>query len=82
MSAAADLDVHRAWLALLAAVLDGDCDQRVHELLCHDDDPHHALEVAHHAAHKMVNSIDLQDHPAMRADLAAELLELADGEQP
>lgn len=77
MSEGGDLDVHRAYLALLLAVLDGDCQGRVHELLCHPDDPHFAVKVAHHAAHKMVASIDQADHPEMRADVAAELLELA-----
>jgi len=79
---AADTDAHRGYLALLLAVLDGDCDARAHELLCRDDDPHYALEVAHHAAHKMVDSIDVEDHGAMREDLAAELLDLAGGEDP
>jgi len=40
------------------------------------------LVVAHHAAHKMVDSIDVEDHGAMREDLAAELLDLAGGEDP
>ena len=76
-----EADVHRSYLALLLAVLDRSCDQRAHELLCRDDDPHFAVEVAHHAAHKMVDSIDQGDHGAMREDLAAELLDLA-GEDP
>lgn len=69
--------IHRAYLALLVAALDGDCDARVHELLCRDDNPHFALEVAHHAAHKLVASFDHEDHHEMRADLAAELHDLA-----
>lgn len=75
-------DVHRAYLALLLAVLDGDCEGRAHELLCRDDDPHFALEVAHHACHKMVASFDLADHAEMRGDLMDELLELAGGDAP
>lgn len=75
----AEDDVHRAWLALLVAVLDRSCDDRAHQLLCHQDDPHFALEVAHHAAHQMVASIDQADHGQMREDLAAELLDLAGG---
>lgn len=72
-----DPDGSRAALALMVAVLDGDCDQRLHELLCVDDDPHLALRAAHHLAHLMVGSIDPDDHVEMRADIAAELLERA-----
>ena len=75
-----DPDGSRAALALMVAVLDGDCDTRLHELLCVDDDPHLALRAAHHLAHLMVGSIDEEDHPEMRADIAAELLQRA-GEQ-
>ncbi|TYB97130.1 hypothetical protein FXF53_20515 [Micromonospora sp. WP24] len=71
-----DHQAHRTYLALLLAVLDGDCDQRTHQLLCHTD-PHHAADVAHHAAHTMVNSIDPADHDEMRADITTELLHLA-----
>ncbi len=77
MTPASDPDVHRAYLALLVAVLDGHCDTRAHDLLCDQDDPHYAVRVAHHAAHQLVASVDQADHPAMRQDLAAELLALA-----
>ena len=70
-------DVHRTRLALLVAVLDGDCQQRVHDLLCDPGAPHLAVEVAHRLAHDLVASIDRDDHGAMRDDLAAELLHLA-----
>ncbi|MDZ5441753.1 hypothetical protein U2F26_03275 [Micromonospora sp. 4G57] len=72
-----DQQTHRTYLALLLAVLDDDCDQRTHQLLCHTADPHHAADVAHHAAHRMVASIDPTDHAEMRADIAHELLQLA-----
>lgn len=72
-----DRAVQRAYLALLLAILDGECEQRLHDLLCTVDDPHLALEVAHHAAHRMVDSIDPGDHAEMHADIAAELLGLA-----
>lgn len=72
-----DLAVARARLALLVAVLDGDCDQRAHDLLCPPDRPHLALEVAHRLAHDLVASIDHEDHAEMRANIAAELLALA-----
>ena len=72
-----DPDGSRAALALMVAVLDGDCDQRLHELLCVADDPHLALRAAHHLAHLFVGSIDAEDHAEMRADLAADLLQRA-----
>jgi hypothetical protein len=72
-----DPEVHRAALALYVAVLDGACDERAHELLCRADDPHFAVTVAHHLAHKFVDSIDAEDHDEMREDLAAELHRLA-----
>jgi len=75
-----DQAAHRSYLALLLAVLDGQCDQRAHDLLC-TTDPHHAADVAHHAAHRLVDSMDQADHPEMRADIAAELLHLA-GDPP
>ena len=75
-----DAGVHRAYLALLLAVLDGDCDQRVHELLCREEDPHFAIRVAHHFAHRFVRIVHAVDHEEpceMRDDIAAELLDLA-----
>ena len=75
-----DPDGSRAALALMVAVLDGDCELRLHELLCAADDPHLVLRAAHHLAHLFVGSIDPEDHAEMRADLAAELLQRA-GEQ-
>ena len=47
-----ELEVHRGYLAMLLAVLDGDRQQRAHDLLCRDDDPHFAIKVAHVMAHK------------------------------
>lgn len=76
-----DQQTHRTYLALLLAVLDDQCDQRTHQLLCRTDDPHHAADVAHHAAHRLVDTINPADHPEMRADIAAELLHLA-GDPP
>lgn len=75
-----ETQVHRAYLALLVAVLDDKCDARVHDILCVADDPHLALEVAHYAAHEMVGSIRPEDHVEMRADVAAELFMLAAGD--
>lgn len=72
-----DRDVHRARLALLVAVLDGDCGQRCTDLLHRDDRPGFALDVAHDLAHLIVAGIDPGDHAEMRADLVAELLDLA-----
>ncbi|MEU6208195.1 hypothetical protein ABZ814_32000 [Micromonospora musae] len=77
MTSHRDQQTKRTYLALLLAVLDGDCDQRTHQLLYHTSDPHHAADVAHHAAHTMVDSIDPTDHTEMRADVADELLQLA-----
>jgi hypothetical protein len=68
-------EVHRAYLALLLAVLDGD-DQRAHAIINTTTDP---AELAHYAAQKMVASIDTEDHPDMRADLLAELEGEGDG---
>jgi hypothetical protein len=73
------VEVHRAALALLAAVLDGSCDDRVHVLLCRADDPHFAVAVAHHLAHIQVAGIPQAEHGVMRAELAEELIELASG---
>lgn len=64
-------DVHRQYLALLLAVLDHD-DHRAHAITSGAD----VHELAHYAAHKMVVSIDAEDHPEMRADIEAELLAL------
>lgn len=73
----ADLAVHRATLALLVAVLDDECDDRAHALLCDGDDPHLPIHVAHQLAHDLVAMIDQEDHGEMRTDIAAELLQLA-----
>lgn len=70
-------DVHRTYVALLLAVLDQD-DGRAQLLLA---DGALAVRVAHYAAHNVVASIDPGDHAEMRADIAADLLELA-GEGP
>lgn len=65
-------DVHRAYLALLIAELDGD-HERAHAILHRDGDPGFATKVAHYAAHKMVSSVEVGDRVEMRADLTAEL---------
>lgn len=72
-----DLDTHRAYLALLLAVLDGECETRTGGILRTGTHPRLAERVAHHAAHKMVLAIDPEDRAEMRADIAAELLTLA-----
>lgn len=73
-----DNQVHRVRLALLVTVLDGQCDDRAHDLLCDPAHPHLAVEVAHRLAHCVVDLVDECDHAEMRADIAAELLKLAD----
>jgi hypothetical protein len=79
MSSTDNAAVHRAKLALLVAVLDGDCDLRVHDLLCRSDDPHFAVLVAHRIAHDYTDAIDAADHAEMRTDIVAELHEIAAG---
>lgn len=71
--------VRRTALALLVAVLDGECDARVVDLLCgRQADPLLAVRVAHRLAHLLVvAAVDVDDHQEMRDDIAAELLGLA-----
>ena len=70
--------VRRTALALLLAVLDGECDARVVDLLCgRQADPLLAVRVAHRLAHNLVAAVDVDDHQEMRDDIAAELLGLA-----
>jgi hypothetical protein len=72
-----DVEVNRACLALLAAVLDGDCQARALALLCREGDPHFAVRVAHQLAHVQVEAIPRGERAQMRAELDEEMRELA-----
>ena len=70
-----DIEIRAAVLAVILAVLDHECDDRVHDL-CEHPDPHYAARVAHALAHVYVDGFDADSHDDMRADLAAEALAL------
>jgi hypothetical protein len=75
----ADIAVKRAAHAILLAVLDEECDKRIHNILCSTDTtPAFLIQVAHELAHYYVDSFG-HGHEQMRADLIEDLHRLADG---
>lgn len=74
----AQIAVLRAAHALLLAVVEEECDARVHDLLCSSDTtPGFLIEVAHTLAHFYVESFG-HGHEQMRADLIEDLHRLAE----
>lgn len=71
-----DLDLRRAWIALVAAELDSD-HERSALILQRDDDPDFAYKVLIHAARGIAAHVDPETHQEMRAEMATELFRLA-----
>lgn len=73
-----ELDLHRAWIALIAAELDGDS-ERAALILRRDDDPDFVYNVLIHAARSLASHarLDPDAHKEMRAEMGAALYNLA-----